>query len=119
MGEDYNDGRVECTKDGVHLHWYYFPVGSKRIPYGNIREVQRVDIGAFRGRARIWGTANFHYWANLDPARPKKKVGLVLDLGKSVKPFITPDNPELVEALIRERANLGPASDTSERAPLI
>ena len=34
------------------------------------------------------------YWANLDAKRSSKKEGLVLDLGKRVKAFITPDDPD-------------------------
>jgi hypothetical protein len=52
------------------------------------------------------------YWANLDTARPSKKEGLVLDLGKSVKPFITPDDVDHVESILRDRAGLGPAGPT-------
>ena len=74
--------------------------------------VQRVALAALKGRARIWGTANPGYWANLDTKRPAKKEGLVLDLGTRIKPFITPDELDRVEAVVRERANLGPAGPT-------
>ena len=103
VSEEYDDGRVACADDGLRLRWYYFPWGTKHIPYDGIRGVRRVDIDAFTGRARIWGTANPRYWANLDPARAKKKVGLVVDTGRRVTPFITPDDPDRVEALLRER----------------
>jgi hypothetical protein len=81
--------------------------------------VRRVELGAFSGRARIWGTANPRYWASLDPQRPKKKVGLILDVGRFVRPFITPDDVDAVEALIRECANLGPAIEDAGRGPVI
>ena len=97
MSEEYADGTVECAADGLRLRGYYFPWGMKHIPYSSIRGVQRVDIGAFTGRARIWGTSNPRYWANFDPRRPKKTVGLVLDIGKSVKPFITSDDPDVAK----------------------
>jgi hypothetical protein len=42
-----------------------------------------------------------------------------LDLGKKVKPFITPDDPDADEAVIRERANLGPATEAPSRGPII
>lgn len=116
---DYNDGRVECTADALVLHAYYFPMGSKRIAYSRIRSIQRVDLSAMRGRGRIWGTANPRYWANLDPGRPGKKVGLVVDCGSSVKPLVTPDDPDAVEALVRERANLGPGDGSTRPAPLM
>jgi hypothetical protein len=112
---DYVDPRVQCVASGVRLRGYYFPWGTKQIPYGSIRGIRSVDVGAFTGRARIWGTTNPGYWANLDPQRPSKKTGLILDLGKRVKPFITADDPDAAEKVIRERAKLGP--DTEPRGP--
>jgi len=119
VSEDYTDRRIVCAADGLRLHGYYFPWGTKRIRYASIRSVERVQIGALTGRGRIWGTANPRYWANFDPTRPKKKFGLILDLGKFVKPFITPDDPERAEAVIRDRAGLGPASEHPVHGPVV
>jgi len=116
---DYDDARVQCTQTAVNLRGYYFPWGTKRIAYRSIRDVTRVEMGPLRGRARIWGTANAGLWANFDPGRPKKKFALILDLGKRVKPFITPNDLDSVEALIRERAQLGPTDDSASRGPII
>ena len=113
------DRWIECTPDAVEIRVYYFPWGTKRIPYGSIRSVRRVDMGAFTGRARIWGTTNPHYWAHLDPRRPGKKMGLILDLGRFVRPFITPDDPDAVEAAIIERAKVGPAANDGRRGPVV
>jgi hypothetical protein len=65
---------------------------------------------AARGKGRIWGTANPRYWASLDPQRPSKDVALVLDLGGMVHPFITPDDPDAVEAAIRRHAPAPPST---------
>jgi hypothetical protein len=108
--ETYADRWISCTPTELEIRAYYFPWGSKHIAYSDIKAISRVDMGTFRGRGRIWGTANPGYWASLDPRRPSKSVGLVLDLGKSVKPFITPDDPDAVERIVRERAGLGPAA---------
>lgn len=116
---DYGDARVQCTDTGLNVRGYYFPWGTKRIAYGSIRDVTRVEMGPLRGRARIWGTANRGLWANFDPGRPKKKFALILDLGKRVKPFITPDDLDAVETLIRERAHLGPIDGPAARGPII
>lgn len=116
---DYDDKRVQCTDGAITVRGYYFPWGSKRIKYSSIRGVTRVETGALRGRARIWGTANPGLWANFDPGRPKKKFALILDVGKRVKPFITPDDVEAVEALVRERAHLGPSDGPPARGPII
>ena len=116
--DPYRDRWISCTPNEVEIRGYYFPWGSKHIPYNTIKAVRSVDMGVLSGRGRIWGTANPRYWAHLDPSRPRKRVGLVLDLGKRVKPFITPDDPQAVEKVIRERAGLGP-SESGGRSPVI
>jgi len=93
MAGEYRDRWIACTPEAIEVRGYYFPWGTKRIPYGSIRSLRRVEIGAPRGRARIWGTSNPGYWASLDPHRRRKTVGLILDLGRRVRPFITPDDP--------------------------
>jgi hypothetical protein len=90
----------------VRIRGYYLPVGSKHIPYRTIRSIQRVNMGALTGRARIWGTANPRYWANLDPKRPSKKIGFVLDVGRSVRPFVTPEDPNGFEAVLSEHCGV-------------
>ena len=98
----YEDRSVGVTGDAVTIRGYYFPGAVKRIPLGSIRSVRRAEMGTFRGRGRVWGTANPGYWANFDPRRPGKSVAFLLDLGKSVKPFVTPDDPDAFEAALRE-----------------
>ena len=109
MTDLYHDQGIACDDRGVTIKAYYFPAGSKFIAYGRIRGLRRVALGAMRGRARIWGTANVKYWANLDTKRMRKKTGLIIDVGASVSPFITPDDADAVEAIIRERARLAEA----------
>lgn len=53
-------------------------------------------------RWRIWGSGDFVHWCNLDPSRTRKEVALVLDLGRRVRPTITPDEPEVVERILRD-----------------
>jgi hypothetical protein len=111
MVEKYREEGIVCGDDVLEIRHYYL-WGSKKVPYHSIVGVQRVALAALKGRARIWGTANPGYWANLDTKRPSKKEGLVLDLGTRIKPFITPSELDHVETLVRERAGLGPAGPT-------
>ena len=117
----YQDRWIECTDDEVRIRGYYFPWGTKRIPYTRIRSVEKVPLTATRGKVRIWGTANPRYWASLDPARPTKSAALILDVGAHVRPFITPDDPDAVEALIRQHAGLqSPGPDEQRgRGPIV
>jgi hypothetical protein len=120
MSASYQDQWIDCTPDAIRIRGYYFPWGTKRIPYSTIRSLRRVEIATFRGQGRIWGTANPRYWANLDPQRPGKTDALILDLGRPVQPFITPDDPDALEAAIREHANLvGPTTESGTRSAII
>lgn len=105
MADLYRDRWISCTEDGIIVRWYYL-WGTKTIPYKAIRSAKRVPLSLARGRGRVWGTANPRYWASLDPGRPGKQYGLVLDLGGQVRPFITPDDVSAVEQIIKERAGL-------------
>jgi hypothetical protein len=116
---DYNDGKLECTPSALRIHGYYFPWGSKTIPYEAIKNLSRYDMSATRGKWRIWGTGTFKYWANLDSGRPKKLVAFIVDDGKKVKPFVTPDDPDTFETAVREHAHLGPSTGSNGPAPLI
>jgi hypothetical protein len=107
----YRDRWIECTDDAVAIHGYYFPWGTKRVPYSAIRTVRRVPIGTFTGQGRIWGSTTLRYWANLDPGRPGKRTALILDTGAAILPFITPDDPAAVEAVILAHSSAEAVTD--------
>lgn len=117
MTDIYQDDKIAATADGITVKGYY--PWPKHIAYGDIRSLRRVELSALRGSGRIWGTANPGYWANYDTNRRSKQVALILDLGKRVQPFLTPDDPDALEAVIRARANLEPPADGSSRGPII
>ncbi|HTT58538.1 MAG TPA: hypothetical protein VMF33_00690 [Acidimicrobiales bacterium] len=119
MAADYSDGVVSCDAEGVDIKGYYFPWGTKHVAYGEIHGLQRVSMGSLTGRWRIWGTANPTLWANFDPKRPKKRIGFILDADKRVRPFVTPDDPDAFESIVRERAHLGPGSGESTPSPFL
>lgn len=101
MDAEYRDRWIACTADEVVIRGYYFPWGSKRIRYSSIRSVALVKLSPRSGRLRVWGTSNPRYWASLDPGRRTKRTALVLDVGRFVHPFITPEDPDAVTACIR------------------
>jgi hypothetical protein len=105
VSSQYRDRWIECTADAVLIRGYYFPWGTKRIPYADIRAVRRVPMRALTGQNRIWGSTTLRYWASLDPGRRRKNVALILDTGRRVRPFITPDDPSAVETAIREHSS--------------
>lgn len=101
---DYMDPKIRCTDQGIEIRDYYFPGIAKRIPWGALKGVRKAQVSALRGRARIWGTANFRYWANLDPKRPRKSTAFLLDIGRAVQPFVTPDDPGAFESAMKSHA---------------
>jgi len=105
MNALYKDRWIECTADAVLIHGYYFPWGAKRVPCSSILEVRRVPIGTFTGRGRIWGSTALQHWASRDASPPDQKNALILDTGHGILPFITPDDPDAVAAVISEHSS--------------
>jgi hypothetical protein len=102
----YEDHWIQCTADAVVIRGYYFPWGTKRVRYRDIREVRRVPMGTLTGQGRIWGSTTLRYWASLDPGRRNKSTALILDTGRrSMLPFITPDDPAAVAAVIGQHSS--------------
>lgn len=103
--ERYEDDEVACNDAELVIKHYYFPLGSKRIPYDRIRAVHRMELTGINSirRWRIWGSGDFVHWWNFDPKRPRKKVALVLDTGHRVHPTITPDDADTVERILQDR----------------
>jgi hypothetical protein len=100
----YDDGRIRCDEQGLVIRWYY-PWGSKRIPYTAVRGVEQLSLtgnNAIR-RWRIWGSGDFVHWWNFDRSRTHKTIALVLDLGGRVRPTITPDDPQAVEGILKAK----------------
>lgn len=115
----YQDRWIVCTEDALAVRGYYFPWGTKHIRYTDIRGVRRVELRALRGRGRIWGTGNFRYWASLDPGRPGKSTALIIDVGRRVKPFLTPDDPAAVARILAEHASIGQIVDAGPGGPVL
>jgi Bacterial PH domain len=104
----YDDGKIACDSTGLLIRWYY-PWGSKRIPYTSIRSIHRLPIRIRRWR--LWGSGDLRHWWNLDFSRPRDKVALDIDTGHWIHPTITPDDPDTVERILNERlAGFEPAS---------
>ena len=99
--ELYEDSWVTCTETHVVIRGYYFPTGApKSIRYTDIRSVSPVEMGALTGRWRLWGSSSLRQWWHLDPGRHRKKTALILDLGRRVKPAITPVDTTRVKEII-------------------
>jgi hypothetical protein len=101
----YEDAWIRCDATTLEIRRYYFPLGTpKVIAYRDIQAVTRITLGPLAGSCRIWGTSHPDYWWHLDWSRPRKGTALVLDLGRRVRPVITPAVTDLVAAIIQERS---------------
>ncbi|WP_327286818.1 hypothetical protein [Streptomyces sp. NBC_01198] len=111
MTDAYRDAWISCADDAIRIRGYYFPWGAKTIPYEAIRSVERIEQGAATGQFRLWGTAKPTVWASLDPHRMRKREGLLLDVGRRIRPYITPDDPAAVIAVLNRHAVPGAAPE--------
>jgi hypothetical protein len=111
----YRDRWIECTAGGIRVRGYYFPWGTKRIGYSSIRSVHRVEMGPLTGRWRVWGTANPRMWASLDPGRPRKHAGFIVDTGRFVHPLLTPDDPDAFAAEIGSHVSVTQGDEPATR----
>ena len=109
MGE-YRDRWIECTDSALLVRGYYFPWGTKRIPYGSINSVDRFYHDALAGEGPDLGLRRLQALGQLRSAAPQKSVGFFLDVGRRVIPFLTPDDPDAFErAAPRPRSHPAPA----------
>ena len=97
----YEDSYLVCNDNAITIHWYYFPVGSKRIPYSKIKKIQEFPMDFWSGGARIWGMGLSPHWFHLDINRPWKKKCIIIDEGEWIKSVITPDDPEKVRQILQ------------------
>lgn len=96
----YDDGRVVLDQYGLLIRRYFFPVGDKRILWGEFKDV--VAHHNALGRWRIWG-GGFGRWYNLDPKRVLKKIAFMVDKGDSTRAVVTPDDPDAFRAALEAR----------------
>ena len=98
---EYDDGLIACASDELVIRRYSLLLRPRRIPYAEIRRVTKVQLRGLQ-KWRIWG-GDVRHWFNFDARRPDKQVALVLDVGKHVKPTITPDDPQHVVDVLQRR----------------
>jgi hypothetical protein len=100
----YEDAGLLLDADGITIRRYYFPLATpKRISYSDIRGIKAKPMSWNSGKGRFWGASDPRYWFPLDIHRNSKPTLLVLHVGRVVKACITPENPDRVIALLRER----------------
>ena len=100
----YADRYIVCDREGITIHWYYFPLGtSKRIEYSQIKSIEEKELTLFQGKLRLWGMDLSPYWFHLDVSRFQKSKFIAIDEGEWIKPAITPEDYPRVLEILRER----------------
>lgn len=100
----YQDSYLVCDQDALTIHTYYFPVGSKRIPYGDITELTLESIDFWGGAGRLWGMGLSPHWFHWDFSRWQKNQCIVItERNNWVKSVITPTDCQQVYGILREQ----------------
>jgi hypothetical protein len=100
----YKDAGLLLDADGITIRRYYFPLATpKRICYSDIQGIKTKPMSWNSGKGRFWGASDPRYWFPLDIHRNSKQTLLVLNVGRLVKACITPEHPDRVIELLRER----------------
>ncbi len=99
----YEDRYIVCDDDAITIKEYFFPMGSKRIAYADIKGVTEDSLTLLDGKLRVWGIGLKPKWYHLDWQRPSKTLEIVLDIGEPIKPVLTPEQHDLVMAVLKEK----------------
>jgi hypothetical protein len=99
----YEDRRLVLDDDAMTIHDYYFPRGSRRIPYREIRGFEEYTMSLLTGKLTLWGTLDLVHWFHLDASRPQKHKAISVNLGAWVRPVVTPDDTEAVLRILRQK----------------
>ncbi|MBW0016256.1 MAG: hypothetical protein JO236_01725 [Mycobacterium sp.] len=100
----YEDDGLVFDEDGITIRRYYFPfASSKRIAYNKIQCIKAKPMSWATGKGRLWGTANPRHWLPLDMRRSRKRTLLILHVGRWIRPCITPEDPDRVIKVLRDR----------------
>lgn len=98
----YSDRYLRIDDQGIHISWYYFPLGSKTISFSTIRSITERPVTFLTGKWRIWG-GDLRRWYNYDPRRPSKETVFFFNMTRAIQPALTPDDPSAFRAALLGR----------------
>lgn len=101
----YVDRVVGLDADGIVLFRYYWPVGRKRIPYGDIRGYDVRTLTAGRGQFRVHGLDFRRRWYPRDTLRGQKELAIDFDVGRLIRPVLTAEDPDTVLEIVGARVS--------------
>ncbi|MGI9613323.1 MAG: hypothetical protein ACR2QO_10470 [Acidimicrobiales bacterium] len=103
----YQDRTLLVDEHGITITSYAWPGHHRHIPFSSIVAVEEIPLGTFSGRYRLVGfelrrLRDFFPW---DTHRSATSRAFALDVGRRVRPVISPQDPEQVLKLIAERTH--------------
>ena len=99
----YEDDVVVVDDTGLTIKRYGVTGSSRRIEFDDINSVEAFEMGRLSGKWRLVGIGpgRPRNWFSWDRDRGHKRQALSIDVGKWIKPALTPDDVVSVEGLIR------------------
>ena len=101
----YEDTGIVLDEVGITINNYIYPGHRRTIPYTSIHDHEVIELGALTGRHRLVGFGcrrprHFFHW---DRKRGSKKQSVALDVGRFVRPVISPERTdELLRSLEKQ-----------------
>lgn len=98
----YTDQSLAIDSDGITIGNYRYPGHDRRIPFSSIAGFETITLGPLTGRFRLVGFGftrprHFFPW---DRKRRTGQQAIALDLGKFVRPVISPEDHERVVQIL-------------------
>lgn len=100
----YSDSLIELTEDSILLRDYYYPFGSKRVPFSEIDHVLMEKPTLWTGKYRVYGTGDFRTWFAPDMSRASRDRIFVLHPKRGWwRMGFTAKDSTAVQKMLRER----------------
>ena len=91
----YSDSLMEVSESGVRFRNYYFPMGSKSVPFADIISIESKPTTLLNGKWRLWGTGDFMTWFPRDWKRHQRSSIFFLRLAsQKIRIDFTVENAE-------------------------
>jgi hypothetical protein len=119
----YEDKYVRLTNSEMHLKWYFFPVGTKVIPYHDIKSFGRAaQYGIGFWGIKSWGMALSLVWWSLGPVSRNWDVRnqLIVEVrDQTLLSGFTALNPAQALTILRTKVSNPPDRFGGETVPLM
>jgi len=91
----YSDSLIEVSESGIRFRNYYFPIGSKSVPFTDMIRIENKPTTLLNGKWRLWGTGDFMTWFPKDWKRPQRSCIFSLRLAsQKIRIGFTVENAE-------------------------